>query len=129
MVVAMIEVGVVSQFEAAHTLQGDFGPATRRHGHTYRVEAVVRGTQLRADGTLLDVVLLQNAVQAVVAALHYQDLDEVPELAGRNTTVEMVATHFFDAVAARLAGQGLRSLCVRVWESPQAWAAVDELLE
>ncbi|MGI8551459.1 MAG: 6-pyruvoyl trahydropterin synthase family protein, partial [Dehalococcoidia bacterium] len=51
---AMFEVGIVTQFEAAHRLQGEFGPATRTHGHTYRVQITVRGASLRADGTLFD---------------------------------------------------------------------------
>ena len=48
----MYEIGVTAQFEAAHRLEGDFGPATRMHGHTYRLEAIVTGNNLRADGTL-----------------------------------------------------------------------------
>ena len=38
----MYEVGVVAHFEAAHRLVGDFGPAQRMHGHTYRVESYRR---------------------------------------------------------------------------------------
>ena len=54
---AMFEVGVVAQFEAAHRLHGDFGPATRTHGHTYRVEIGARGPSLRGDGTLFDITV------------------------------------------------------------------------
>ncbi|HZF58812.1 MAG TPA: 6-carboxytetrahydropterin synthase, partial [Rubrobacter sp.] len=39
----MYEIYVAASFEAAHRLVGDFGPATRLHGHTYRLEVVVRG--------------------------------------------------------------------------------------
>jgi len=47
------EVYVAASFEAAHRLVGNFGPATRMHGHTYRLEA--RGTELRllVDGAVL----------------------------------------------------------------------------
>jgi 6-pyruvoyltetrahydropterin/6-carboxytetrahydropterin synthase len=119
------EVGIGGQFEAAHALRGDFGPATRRHGHTYRVEAAVRSAAPRADGTLLDITLLQNALGIVVQGLHYQDLDELPAFAGRNSTAEGVARYVFEALAPGLAGQGLATLSVRIWESPQAWAACD----
>jgi 6-pyruvoyltetrahydropterin/6-carboxytetrahydropterin synthase len=125
----MFEVGVVAQFEAAHRLQGDFGPATRTHGHTYRVEASVRGPRLRDDGTLCDIVVVQGALQAAIAALHYRDLDELPAFAGRNTTAETVAKHLYDAIAPHLAGRGLASLAVRVWESPNAWAACEGTLD
>lgn len=116
------EVGVVTHFEAAHRLQGDFGPATRTHGHTYRVEVSVAGPRLREDGTLCDLGLLQPAVEDAVRALHYQDLDALPAFVGRNSTAEQVARYVADQVAPRLDGQGVTTLTVRVWESGQAFA-------
>ena len=125
----MVEIGVVAQFEAAHRLHGDFGPATRTHGHTYRVEVAARGPALRDDGTLVDITILQQAVQDVIGELHYRDLDEVPALQGRNTTAEIMALHFFERIAPRLKGESLASLAIRVWESPQAYAAYENRLE
>ena len=118
----MFEVGVVAQFEAAHRLRGDFGPATRPHGHTYRLEIAVRGSSLRDDGTLCDIGMLQQVVDTVVADLHYRDLDDLDVFDGRNTTAEVVALTLFGQIAPRLAGMGLLSLAVRVWESPRAYA-------
>jgi 6-pyruvoyltetrahydropterin/6-carboxytetrahydropterin synthase len=118
----MFSVGVVSQFEAAHRLQGDFGPATRMHGHTYRVEVSVAGEQLRDDGTLWDIGALRAMLDNLVALLNYRDLDEVEGFKGRNTTAETVAGFFFEGLHRDLIGQGLRDLSVRVWESPQAYA-------
>jgi 6-pyruvoyltetrahydropterin/6-carboxytetrahydropterin synthase len=121
----MYEIGVVAQFEAAHRLRGDFGPATRAHGHTYRVEVTVRGPALREDGTLCDLGILQQAVDAAVRALHYRDLDELDAFAGRNTTAEAVARHIHDQVAPTLTRESLSQLAVRVWESPQAFAGYE----
>jgi 6-pyruvoyltetrahydropterin/6-carboxytetrahydropterin synthase len=121
----VFEVGVTAQFEAAHRLRGDFGPATRTHGHTYRVEVAVRGPELHSDGTLYDIGLLQQVVQDAVGRLHYRDLDEVAELRGRNTTAEVVAQHLHEHIAAQLRGQGGSTLIVRVWESPQAYAVYE----
>lgn len=119
----MYEVGVVAQFEAAHRLVGDFGPAQRMHGHTYRVEAVVIGRQLQGDGTLFDITRLQAAVQQVIATLHYQNLDDIPGLNTRNTTAEVVADYVAGQIAPALHRLGLTQLRVAVWESAQAWAA------
>ena len=124
----MYEVGVVAQFEAAHRLVGDFGPATRTHGHTYRLEVVVRGDQLQPDGTLFNILLLQDAVSTAIADLQYRDLADVPWLAGVNTTVENVAHHCWERIAPSLRDQGLDSLLVRVWENPQGFAARDDRL-
>ncbi|HZS94076.1 MAG TPA: 6-carboxytetrahydropterin synthase [Chloroflexota bacterium] len=121
----MFEVGIVAQFEAAHHLRGDFGPAARLHGHTYRVELVARGEQLRDDGTLFDVTVLQDAAGSVLAGWNYRNLDELPDFADRNTTVETVARTLFERVAPRLAGQGLASLVARVWESPVVYGAYE----
>lgn len=125
----MYEVGVVAQFEAAHRLVGDFGPATRMHGHTYRVEVVVCGERLRDDQTLFDIGRLRERVDALVATMHFQDLADVPGLAGVNTTAEAVADYCWAALSADLAGAGLATLRVAVWESPQAWAAREGSLE
>jgi 6-pyruvoyltetrahydropterin/6-carboxytetrahydropterin synthase len=124
----MYEIGVVAQFEAAHRLRGDFGPATRLHGHTYRLDVVTRGEYLRADGTLYDLAQLQTTVDAIIADLHYHDLDEVPELAERNTTAEAVADYCWERIAPSLHGHGLQSLLVRVWENPYGYAARDDQL-
>ncbi len=119
----MYEIYVAAQFEAAHRLVGDFGPATRTHGHTYRMEAIVRGERLKDDGTLYDIGRLQPAVEDLAASLHYRDLNDVPDLANVNTTAEAVAHHCWDKLAPSLRGQGLDSLAVRIWENSQIYAA------
>jgi 6-pyruvoyltetrahydropterin/6-carboxytetrahydropterin synthase len=125
----MYEVYVAAQFEAAHQLVGDFGPATRPHGHTYRMEVIVRGERLMDDGTLYDIGLLRPVVEELAASLHYRDLNDVPGLADVNTTAEAVARYCWDELAPPLRGQGLDSLAVRIWESPQVYAAREESLD
>ena len=125
----MYEIYVAAQFEAAHRLVSDFGPATRTHGHTYRIEVLVRGEHLKDDGTLYDIGQLRAAVEELAASLHYRDLNEVPDLAGMNTTAEAVARYCWDKLAPPLRGQGLDSLTVRIWESPQIYAARQEELD
>lgn len=125
----MYEIYVSAQFEAAHRLTGNFGPATRIHGHTYRLEVVLRGERLKEDGTLYDLGELGPAVEELAASLHYRNLDEVPGLAGRNTTAENVAGFCWERLSEPLRGQGLSSLTVRIWESPQAYAAREDVLE
>jgi 6-pyruvoyltetrahydropterin/6-carboxytetrahydropterin synthase len=124
----MYEIYVAAQFEAAHQLVGDFGPATRPHGHTYRMEVTVRGERLKDDGTLYDIGQLSPAVDKLAASLHYRDLNDVPDLAGVNTTAEAVAHYCWERLAPPLRGQGLDSLMVRIWESPQVYAAREDSL-
>ena len=121
----MFEVGVVAQFEAAHRLRGDFGPAARLHGHTYRVEVSVRGDSLGPDDALWDVGRLQNLVSTVVRGLDYQNLDDLAGLTGHNTTAEVVARFIFDRIAAGVSSERVATLAVRVWESPGVWAGYE----
>lgn len=122
------EVGIVGTFAAHHRLVGDFGPASRDHGHTYRVEATVTGQTLAADGTLFDITILQRALDAIVASLTDKDLNTVSELATPNPTAEVVARYVFRGLAASLSTEGaqamqaLSRLSVRVWESAEAFA-------
>jgi 6-pyruvoyltetrahydropterin/6-carboxytetrahydropterin synthase len=124
----MYEVYVAARFEAAHRLIGDFGLATRTHGHTYRMEVIVRGQHLGDDGTLYDIGELGQAVEGLARSMHYRDLNEVPGLEGVNTTAEAVASYCWEKLARPLRGKGLDSLTVRIWESPEAYAAREDAL-
>ena len=97
----MYEVCFAVRFEAAHRLVGDFGPASRTHG---------------------------QAVEALAGSMHYRDLNEVPGLTRVNTTAEAVASFCWEELAQSLRGQGLDSLTVRIWESPDAYAAREDTL-
>ena len=125
----MYEIYVAARFEAAHRLVGDFGPATRMHGHTYRMEVILRGQHLADDGTLYDIGELGQAVEGLAGSMHYRDLNEVPGLAGVNTTAEAVASYCWEELAKPLHGRGLDSLKVRIWESPDAYAAREDALD
>ena len=125
----MYEVYVAAGFEAAHRLVGDFGPASRMHGHTYRMEAVLRGRGLRDDGTLYDIGELRQAVDGLAASLDYRNLNEVPGLADANTTAEAVADYCWGRLAEPLRDRGLDSLLVRIWESPDVYAAREDALD
>ena len=124
----MYEIYVAARFEAAHRLVGDFGPAARTHGHTYRMEVILRGQHLADDGTLYDIGELGQAVEGLAGSMHYRDLNEVPGLVEVNTTAEAVAAYCWEKLAQPLWGRGLDSLTVRIWESPDAYAAREDAL-
>jgi 6-pyruvoyltetrahydropterin/6-carboxytetrahydropterin synthase len=124
----MYEIYVAGRFEAAHRLVGDFGAAARMHGHTYRIEVILRGQHLGGDGTLYDIGELNQAVDGLISSLNYRDLNEVPDLAGVNTTAEAVADYCWEKLSPPLRNKGLESLTVRIWESPDAYAAREDML-
>lgn len=117
----------------AHSLRGEvFGPAQRLHGATYVVDVELSRKELDADGLVVDIGRLSETLRSVLAGLDYQNLDEDPTLAGRNTTTEFLARLIFDRLAERihaggLGGEaiGLAGMRVVLRESHVAWAAYE----
>lgn len=98
----MFSVTVRDHMMIAHSLSGEvFGPAQRLHGATYVVDASFHGDALDADGIVVDLGLASTELRAVLAGLSYRNLDEEPDLEGRNTTTEVLAL----VVAERLVGR------------------------
>jgi len=129
----MFSLTVCDHIMVAHAFRGAaFGPAQRLHGATFVVEAEFRAPALDDLGILFDIGLARAELRRILDALDYRNLDEVPELAGRNTTTEVLAQHIWtrlaDALRAGLLGEGGRrvvSAKVLLRESPLAWAAFE----
>jgi 6-pyruvoyltetrahydropterin/6-carboxytetrahydropterin synthase len=126
----MFEVGVGRTFHALHQLEPD-APASElehehEHSHDYRAEVVARGDTLDENAMLVDIDALGAALTDCLTELDSSDLDTLPALAGRSTTVETVAEHIWTHVRASLRpGSALVGLRVTVYESADAWASVD----
>lgn len=114
---------MVEEFDARHSLRGDFGAATKTHSHRYRVELVVRGERLRPDGTLCDIGRLTATLRQAVADLDNRDLDNLAQFAATNSTAEVVAEQLASRVRTGVNGDDLATLTIRVWESAKAFGA------
>jgi 6-pyruvoyltetrahydropterin/6-carboxytetrahydropterin synthase len=129
----MFTVCVRDHFMIAHSFRGDvFGPAQRLHGATYVVDVEFSRPALDADGIVVDIGRATETLREVLAALHYRNLDEMPEFADENTTTEFLAKTVFDrihaAIRAGTLGQtahGLARMKVTLHESHAAWAAYE----
>ena len=120
----------------AHSFRGEeFGPAQTLHGATFVVEAEFRSANLDQLQLLVDIGLAKAERRRVLYTLDYSNLDENPAFRGVNTTTEYLASHVHGLLAAacrdgRL-GQGGRaviSLKILLRESPNAWAAYEEMI-
>jgi 6-pyruvoyl-tetrahydropterin synthase len=120
----------------AHSLRGEvFGPAQRLHGVTYVVDVTFRRASLDADGIVVDIGRAADVLRAVVAELSYRNLDDEEDLAGINTTTEvltrLVADRIADRAQAGALGDGARELdglVVTLHESHVAWASYERPL-
>ena len=104
----MFSVTVRDHVMIAHSLRGEvFGPAQRLHGATFIVDATFVREELDSDDIVVDIGRAVEELHGVLADLNYRNLDEVPELAGRNTTTEVLARLTADRLADRVAAGGL----------------------
>lgn len=78
-------------FEAAHTLDRDYGkePSRRVHGHTYHAEVSVRGNLDPANGMIMDLAILRAHINAVREMLDHRLLDTIEGLG--QPTIENLA--------------------------------------
>lgn len=125
----MYTVGVSDHIMVAHSLRGEtFGPARRLHGATYEVRAEVAAPALDQDGIVVDIGLLRSALRETLAPLDYQNLDELPQMAGQNTTTEFLCRWIHAALDTRLGPRRDVTLRITLIESPNAWASYEEAL-
>jgi 6-pyruvoyltetrahydropterin/6-carboxytetrahydropterin synthase len=90
----VFEITKAAAFDAAHNL--DDGPSDgryrRMHGHSFRVEASVRGVQTGPVGWVADLGSLDKALKALAAELDHGLLNEKPGLA--SPTLENLCLYF-----------------------------------
>ena len=120
----------------AHSFRGEvFGPAQQLHGATYVVDATIVAADVDAHGIVVDIGCATEQLRAVLADLTYRNLDDVAELAGINTSTEVLARLVADRLADR-AHQGrlgrpaaeLAGIEVTLRESHIAWASYERPL-
>jgi 6-pyruvoyl-tetrahydropterin synthase len=117
----------------AHSFRGEaFGPAQRLHGATYVVDATFKREALDADGLVVDIGLASEQLSAVLDALNYRNLDDVPEFEGQNTTTEFLARVIQERLVEAIHGgalgpaaSGCSSLELTMRESHVAWASYE----
>jgi 6-pyruvoyl-tetrahydropterin synthase len=96
-----------------------FGPAQALHGATFVIDAAFSAETLDDNGIVIDIGRAHEALKAVVAALNYRNLDDVPEFKGTNTTTEFLTKYIFerladDARADKLGRNGRELKAIRV---------------
>jgi 6-pyruvoyltetrahydropterin/6-carboxytetrahydropterin synthase len=119
----MYTVSAQAHYDAAHFLRFHEGKCRQLHGHRYVVEAAVQSETLNEAGIAFDFGDLKGILRALAEELDHQNLNDLPQFQGVETSAENQARYFFDALKERLPAEladGL--LYTRVWESPNQWA-------
>ena len=104
MTTTVFEITKAAAFDAAHFLPA--GPETsqyrRMHGHSFKVEATVRGTEVAPVGWVEDLAELDAVLKAVAAELDHGLLNEKPGL--ESPTLEHLCLYFAGRLKPRFPG-------------------------
>lgn len=127
----MFAVEVRDHIMIAHSFQGEmFGPARALHGATFVVDARICSQTLDENGVVVDIGLAKDTLKRIVEPFNYQNLDNLPEFSGKNTTTEFMAKKICDdlskiALSGELGRNGteLQSIRITLSEShvARAW--------
>jgi 6-pyruvoyltetrahydropterin/6-carboxytetrahydropterin synthase len=99
----IFEITKAATFDAAHHLPaGPAGPYTRLHGHSFRVEATVRGEEQGAIGWVADLGELDAALRAAAGELDHGLLNEKPGL--ESPTLEHLCLWFAERLKPAFPG-------------------------
>ncbi|WP_371348149.1 6-pyruvoyl tetrahydropterin synthase family protein [Ancylobacter sp. IITR112] len=117
----------------AHSLPDPFfGPAQGLHGATFVVDVAFFRAELTATQVVVDIGAALDVLKATLAPLAYQNLDTLPQFAGKLTTTEFLARYIFDAIAAAARsgalgedGHGLAKIKVTLHETDLARASFE----
>ena len=120
----MYKVAVKRDFVAQHFLiGGDWGAENEWHSHHYLVEVQLEGAELDQHGYLVDIVDIEANLEALVAYYRDKTLNDLPEFAGLNPSIEHFARIFCQTMAARIQAPNLSAVTVHMWENEIAWAS------
>lgn len=123
----MYTVAVKRNFVAQHFLiGGDWGAENDWHSHPYQVEVQLKGETLDQHGYLVDIVDIEMNLDALVAYFRDKTLNDLPEFAGLNPSIEHFSRIFCQAMAARIQSPNLSRMIVKIWETDIAWASFEQ---
>lgn len=135
-----VSVCKIFSFDAAHQLIGHKGKCANVHGHTYRLEVVLKGRPVTEEGRSDEGFVADfGDIKALVKARIVDKLDHAfmakgdePVLETLQASGSKVAVLSFRTTAENLAGYIAYTLrqsrlpvySVKLWETPTAWAEV-----
>jgi len=120
----MYTVAIKRDFVAKHRLiGGDWGDENRNHSHHYTVELQLQGEDLDCHGFLADIVDLETQLDVEVRYYADRTLNELPEFAGLNPSIEHFAFILCDKLSATIDTTAVCTITVKIWENDNAWTS------
>ncbi len=119
----MYEVKIVTHFAAAHALRNYRGKCEQLHGHNWKVEVTVRGTEVDQAGMLLDFAELKKMTGRIMDEIDHTHLNELEAFKDLSPSSENIARYIYDRLSGMLAHPDLAVVRVDCWESETSRAS------
>lgn len=120
----MYTVAVKQDLIARHYLiGGDWGSENDPHSHHYVIEVKLEAAELDEHGYLVDIVKIEEELQAVVDYFGESMLNDLPEFAGLNPSIEHFSRIVCERMLAAIAPPGSGRFTIKIWENDICWAA------
>ncbi len=120
----MYTLAVKRDFIARHYLiGGDWGAENFPNSHHYVLELQLTGESLDQHGYLVDIVDVEEQLNGTVAHYKEQMLNDLPEFAGLNPSIEHFARILATQLNGKISAPNVISVTVRLWENDIAWVA------
>ena len=118
----MFEITVEETFAAGHALRNYHGRCENVHGHNYRVQVTLAGTELDQAGLLVDFSEVKRVLHAVVDRMDHQFLNDVAPFDVLNPSAENMARYIYEEIGRQMPPGGARVDAVKLWETDTASA-------
>ncbi len=122
----MYELKIVTHMAAAHQLREYEGQCEKLHGHNWKIEVCLTGTELGEDGLLIDFRRVKEAAAAILEKLDHTFLNEVEPFRSINPSSENIARYIYQFLSRDLNDQKVAVSKVTAWESETACATYME---
>ena len=120
----MYTLAVRRDFIARHALiGGDWGLENLPNSHHYVLELQLSGDSLDQHGYLVDIVEVEKHLDELVAYYKEKMLNDLPEFAGLNPSIEHFARILCTALNEKILAANINKVKVVLWENEIAWVS------
>ena len=120
----MYELAVSKDFIARHYLiGGDWGPENEPNSHHFVMQVRLEAAELDEHGYLVDIVKIENEMQAVIDYFGESMLNDLPEFEGLNPSIEHFSRIFCLALVSHIQAPNLNEVVIKIWENEIAWTS------
>ena len=118
----MYELKIISRFAAAHQLAMVAEKCENLHGHNWKLEVCIKGSQLNNAGVLIDFGELKRHLSGIVDRLDHRFLNELDPFRGDNPSSERIARYVAESLQTAIDDDRITVSSVTAWESENACA-------